>query len=69
MIRGERPAPETGMQAPFRVVEREGSFNVEDASGYGLAVAYFEDPRAGDLTWDEARRLSVNVAKVQQSPV
>ena len=64
IIRGERAAPATGMRAPFRVEDREGSFKVVDASGYAIATTYCDDPRAGDLTHDEARRIAINIAKV-----
>lgn len=59
-----RSAPHTGMRTPFRIVEREGYFKVEDARGYGVAAVYFDDSRAGDLTWDEARRIAANIAKL-----
>lgn len=66
VLRGEAPAPTTGLRAPCRVDERDGYFRIVDAQGYSAATTYFDEPRAGDLSWDEARRIASNVGKLPE---
>jgi hypothetical protein len=33
-----------------------------DGNGQALAYVYYDHPQAGDLTWNEARRIAANVA-------
>jgi hypothetical protein len=54
---------------PWSVEETDACFIVRDASGQALAYVYFEkEPgrrsAAKLLTYDEARRIAANVAKV-----
>ncbi|GGH12575.1 hypothetical protein GCM10007036_10530 [Alsobacter metallidurans] len=46
-----------------------GQWTVQDSDsmnspGYALACVYYADRRAGDLTWDEARRISAGIARL-----
>lgn len=54
---------------PWRVEQTPGGFEVLDASGQALVYVYARDTAqqagiAGVLTFDEARRIAVNVAKL-----
>jgi len=54
---------------PWRVVETQECFRVDDATGQGLGYFYFEDDErlrhaSGRLTRDEARRMAANFAKL-----
>jgi hypothetical protein len=56
---------------PWSVEETDACFIVRDHSGQKLAYVYFEDEpgrrsAAKLLTRDEARRIAVNVAKLQE---
>lgn len=56
---------------PWIVVEREGSFCVEDAGGLAVAWTYFSDDadqRAaqGAMTRDEAQRIARAIAMVPE---
>jgi hypothetical protein len=44
--------------------EATQSFCIRDANGQAIAYIYYDDPRAGDLTRDEARRIALNIAKL-----
>ena len=55
--------------APWTVEEIPRGYKVLDASGQALAYIYARDPKAQAdiakvLTFDEARRIAVNVAKL-----
>ena len=55
--------------APWKVEQTPGGFKVLDASGQALAYVYARDTKAQAdiakvLTFDEARRIAVNVAKL-----
>jgi hypothetical protein len=46
-------------------VEDQGAcFILRDHNGMALAYVYYDHPQAGDLTWDEARRIAANIAKL-----
>jgi hypothetical protein len=54
---------------PWRVEQTPGGFKVLDAFGQALVYVYAREPReqadlAKVLTFDEARRIAVNVAKL-----
>jgi hypothetical protein len=58
---------------PWRVVEHEGSFVVQDANGLPLGYVYFEDDFkrnwaiiGGRLTKDEARRVANGFARLPE---
>lgn len=55
---------------PWRLVELDAAFRIEDANGFPVAFVYFErnDERRAAMidrmTYDEARRIAVNVARL-----
>ena len=54
---------------PWTVEERPACFIVKDANGQALAYVYYEEEpgrrsAANLMTWDEARRIAVNIAKL-----
>jgi hypothetical protein len=56
---------------PWRVQQTEGGFKVLDASGQALAYIYGRETlqaaqHAKVLTFDEARRIAVNVARLPE---
>jgi hypothetical protein len=60
VMRGEAEGhslPE-GVQQPFTVEEHPGAFVVRSAEGRQLAWVYTGEPKADDLTQDEARRIA-----------
>jgi hypothetical protein len=47
--------------------KNQGScFVVCDHNGQPLAYVYYDHPQAGDLTWDEARRIAANIANLTE---
>ena len=57
--------------APWTVEQMPGGFKVLDASGQALAYIYARETKAEAdiaevLTFDEARRIAVNVAKLPE---
>ena len=65
-----REAPMTSRRfpAPWQVEQIPGGYKVLDASGHALAYFYARETKAQAdiakvLTFDEARRIAVNVAK------
>lgn len=54
---GEIPA------GPWSVEDSDGMFRV-NSPGYALACIYYADRRAGDLTWDEARRIAAGISRL-----
>jgi len=57
--------------APWSVRELEQAFRVEDATGQAVAFTYFrkdenEARQAQVLTYDEARRVAANIAKLPE---
>jgi hypothetical protein len=56
---------------PWQVEQTPGGFKVLDANGQALAYIYARETKAeadiaGVLTFDEARRIAVNVAKLPE---
>jgi hypothetical protein len=56
---------------PWSVRELEQAFRVEDANGLAVAYTYFrkdenEARQANLLTYDEARRIAANIAKLPE---
>jgi hypothetical protein len=49
------------LPAPWRTEKMPGGYVVRDANGQALAYVY---SRANDLTEDEARRITANIAKL-----
>ena len=49
---------------PWSVEDNGACFIVRDHNGMALAHVYYDDPRAGGLTRDEARRIAANIAKL-----
>jgi hypothetical protein len=47
---------------PWRLEDNGACFVVRDGNGQPLAYVYYDHPQAGDLTWDEARRIAANIA-------
>ena len=45
---------------PWSVEDKGACFIVRDHNGQALAYVYYDHPQAGDLTWDEARRIAAN---------
>ncbi|WP_188518658.1 hypothetical protein [Alsobacter metallidurans] len=35
-----------------------------NSPGYALACIYYADRRAGDITWDEARRIAAGIQRI-----
>ena len=57
--------------APWHVEEIPGGYKVLDASGQALAYVYARDSKAQAdvakvLTFDEARRIAVNVSRLPE---
>ena len=57
--------------APWSVRELEQALRVEDATGQAVAYTYFrkdenEARQAQVLTYDEARRIAANIAKLPE---
>jgi hypothetical protein len=55
--------------APWSVRELEQAFRIDDADGQAVAYTYFrkdenEARQANVLTYDEARRIAANIAKL-----
>jgi hypothetical protein len=48
------------------VLERPGAFVVVADNGTQVAWVYVADPRAGDLTHDEARRIASGIARLAE---
>ena len=52
---------------PWRVIELEEMFQIEDATGFPLAYVYFSDDTerravTGYMSREEAQRIAVNIA-------
>ena len=76
---GRHLAPSLSLQAmtsrrfppPWQVEQIDGGFKVLDASGQALVYVYARETKAEAdiakvLTFDEARRIAVNVAKLPE---
>lgn len=46
---------------PLLVLDRTSWFLVVDAKGFKVAAVYVGDARAGNLTWDQARRIATSI--------
>jgi hypothetical protein len=67
----KRAARPRGFNSPWQVEQIPGGFKVLDANGPALVYVYARDTReqadiAKVLTFDEARRIAVNVAKLPE---
>jgi hypothetical protein len=51
---------------PWSVEDKGACFIVRDHNGQALAYVYYDHPQAGDLTWDEARRIAIDIAKLPE---
>lgn len=65
------PRPARGFPPPWIVVEREGSFCVEDGEGLAVAWTYFQEDAGaraatGAMTREEAQRIAKAVAMVPE---
>jgi hypothetical protein len=49
---------------PWTVEDNGACFIIRDDNGRALAYVYYDHPQGGDLTWDEARRIAANIAKL-----
>jgi hypothetical protein len=49
---------------PPRSVDDNGACFIVRGNGQPLAYVYYDRPQAGDLTWDVARRIAANIAKL-----
>jgi hypothetical protein len=63
--------PSRRFPAPWSVEQIPGGYKVLDATGQALAYIYARDTKAQAdiakvLTFDEARRIAVNVAKLPE---
>jgi hypothetical protein len=56
--------PNRHFPPPWSVEDNGACFVVRDGNGQPLAYVYYDHPHAGDLTWDEARRIAANIAKL-----
>jgi hypothetical protein len=54
----DQPPPSSLIWKILRVLSLKAS--VEGKA----SVVYYDHPQAGDLTWDEARRIAANIAKL-----
>jgi hypothetical protein len=59
------------LPAPWRVIERDESYEIAADTGQSLAFVYFEDEQSRRfttrrLTKDEARRVAINIAKLPE---
>lgn len=69
--RARQPPMTRRFPAPCSVRELEQAFCVEDATGQAVAYTYFrkdenEARQAQVLTYDEARRIAANIAKLPE---
>ena len=61
--------PRRRFMRPWKVIERDDSYEVQDAVGLSLASVYFENettPRSAvhQLSKDEARRVAAQIARL-----
>jgi DNA-binding NarL/FixJ family response regulator len=56
--------PRRRFMRPWKVIEHDGSYEIQDATGLPLASVYFENETIRQSSKDEARRLAAQIARL-----